>query len=120
MACLPTPKSLEDPLPIFVQNINITLILELTWQLCNNYSWAWGKVGGHTHTIYSWSPGTVAAIQYGRQSAITPSYLLIRPWGGVLMVQCHALMFPGELLNIMTNGKQMIILYQAVKRHLVH
>lgn len=61
MACLPTPKSLEDPLPIFMQNINITLILELTWQLCNNYSWAWAKVGGHTRTIYSWSPGTVTA-----------------------------------------------------------
>ena len=39
-ARLPTPKSAEDPLPIFVQNINISLTLELTWQQRNNHSWA--------------------------------------------------------------------------------
>ena len=30
-ACLPSPQSVEEPLPIFVQNTNISLTLELAW-----------------------------------------------------------------------------------------
>ena len=63
-ACLPAPKSVEDPLPIFVQNINVSLTLELAWQQRNNHSWAWGtdgKDGGHTRILYSWSPGVINA-----------------------------------------------------------
>ena len=63
-ACLPTPKSVEDPLPIFVQNLNISPTLELARQQRNNHSWAWGtdgKDGGHTHILYSWSPGVINA-----------------------------------------------------------
>ena len=75
-ACLPSPKSVEEPLPIFVQNTNISLTLELTWQQCNNSSRAWGtdgKDGGHTHTIYSWSPGALNA------NSIGCNYLFLPP-----------------------------------------
>ena len=47
-----------------MQNINLSLTLELAWQQCNNHSWAWGtdgKGGGHTHIICSWSSGAINA-----------------------------------------------------------
>ena len=75
-ACLPSPKSVEEPLPIFVQNTNISLTLELTWQQCNNSSRAWGtdgKDGGHAHTTYSWSPGAINA------NSIGCNYLFLPP-----------------------------------------
>lgn len=61
--CLPTPKSAEDTLLIFVQDINVSLALELTWEQLNGYSWRFkeGRVGGYTYIVYSWSPGAVNA-----------------------------------------------------------
>ena len=107
-ACLPTPKSAEDPLPIFVQNINISLTLELTWQQRNNHSWAWGtdgKDGGHTHTICSWSPGTINANSIwktkGNYRFLPPNEATGCSSNGTM--PCFD--GPWGILNPMTNGK---------------
>lgn len=36
--CLPIPRPAKDPLPIFLQDINISIALELTWNWYKNYS----------------------------------------------------------------------------------
>ena len=62
--CLPTPRSAEDPSPIFVQDIIISLALELTRHQYNNYSWKFREsIGdvGYTRIVYSCPPGTINA-----------------------------------------------------------
>lgn len=62
--CLPTPRSAEHLLLIFVQGINISLALELTWSQYNNYSCKFQEsIGdvGCTHSMYSWSLSTINA-----------------------------------------------------------
>ena len=57
MVCLPTPKSAEDLLPIFVKNVNISLALELTWEQYNNDSWKFRESEGRgsTYVVGHWA-----------------------------------------------------------------
>lgn len=57
--CLSTPKSAEDPLLIFVPEVNVPLALEFIWKQDNNYSFNVGN--GYGHIAYSWPSDVVNA-----------------------------------------------------------
>ena len=122
MVCLPTPKSAGDPLPIFVQDVNISLALQLTWKQYNNYSWIIERsrnMEGYTYIVYSWSPGTVnASSVWDVRCNYTYSRFLptneATEWSVSGTEPCSNIgELHGELLNIILDGALMFIPYNT-------
>lgn len=110
MVCLPTLRSREYPLPIFVQDTNISLAFELTGGQYHSYRWKFWKGMediGYIRIIYSWSLGTIndSSVWDGRCNySLQPTH---KATGGVPMVPHTALRTHGEPQNAALYGMLM-------------